>query len=118
MLQIVVTFLVTEQRANIKYCLKGGKTATENFQILKQVYGNSALFHTRVFEWYARFRNGRGNLERLRTHWTTHSRSKPDMIEIVRELISTDHLMTLRMIEEELEIIRETIRKIVVENLR
>jgi hypothetical protein len=39
------------------------------------------------------------------------------MIETVRELISTDSRMTLRMMEEELEISRETIRKILLENL-
>jgi hypothetical protein len=32
----------------------------------------------------------------------------PDMIETVRELISTDRWITLRMTEEELEISRET----------
>jgi hypothetical protein len=45
-----------EQRANIKFCFKTDKTATETFQLIKQAYG------TGVFEWYGRFRDGRENL--------------------------------------------------------
>jgi predicted HTH transcriptional regulator len=39
------------------------------------------------------------------------------MIETVRELISTDRRMTRRMMEEELEISTETIRKVLVKDL-
>jgi hypothetical protein len=38
-----------EQRANIKFCFKTGKTATEIFQLIKQVYGDSALSCAQVF---------------------------------------------------------------------
>jgi hypothetical protein len=40
-----------------------------------------------------------------------------DTIETVRELISTDRRMTLPMMEEKLEISRETIRKISLDDL-
>jgi hypothetical protein len=40
------------------------------------------------------------------------------MIETVHELISVDRRMTLQMMEEELEIIRETVCKILMEDLR
>jgi hypothetical protein len=40
------------------------------------------------------------------------------MIETVRELISTDRRMTFRMMEEELEICIEKIRKILMDDLR
>ena len=32
-----------KQRANIKFCLKIGKTFTETFQLMKQVYGDDCL---------------------------------------------------------------------------
>jgi hypothetical protein len=51
-----------EQRANIKFCFKTGKTATETFQLIKLAYGDNALSRTRVFERYARFRDGRGTV--------------------------------------------------------
>jgi hypothetical protein len=52
-----------ERRVNIKFCFKMGKTATETFQLIKQAYGDNALSHTRDFEWYARFWDGRENLK-------------------------------------------------------
>jgi hypothetical protein len=51
-----------EQRENTKFVSREKKIATENFQILKQVYGD-ALSRTRVFEWYSRFRDGREHHE-------------------------------------------------------
>jgi hypothetical protein len=41
-----------EQRANIKFCFKTGKTATETFQLKKQAYGDNAVSRTRVSERY------------------------------------------------------------------
>jgi hypothetical protein len=63
----------------------------------------------RIFEWYERFWDGRsGRSTAVRT---------PDKIKTVRELISADRRMTLRMMEEELEIRRETFREILMDDL-
>jgi hypothetical protein len=43
------------QRANIKLPFSTGKRATETSQLIKQAYGDNALSHMQVFEWYARF---------------------------------------------------------------
>jgi hypothetical protein len=40
-----------------------GKTATETLQLIKKAYGDNDLSHTQVFEWYARFQDGRENLK-------------------------------------------------------
>jgi hypothetical protein len=99
-----------EQRVNIKFCFKTGRTASKTFRLIKQANSDSALSRTWVFEWHARFQDG------CETRRSTAIRT-PDMIETVRELISTDHRMTLRMMEEKLEISRETICKILMEHL-
>jgi hypothetical protein len=78
-----------EQSSNIKFCFKTGKTATETFQLIKQAYGDNAIFRTRVFEWYAIFRNDRENLEDERSGRPTDVRTL-DTMETVCELISTD----------------------------
>jgi len=39
----------TEQRICIKFCFKIGKTATETYQLLQQVYGEDAMGRTQVF---------------------------------------------------------------------
>ncbi|KAJ8948156.1 hypothetical protein NQ318_009244 [Aromia moschata] len=45
-----------EQRVNIKFLVKLGKTFTE-------VYGNECLSRTQVFEWFKRFKEGRETTE-------------------------------------------------------
>jgi hypothetical protein len=91
---------VIEQRANIKFSFKEGKTATEIFQLIKQAYGDSALSRTRVFEWYVKFRDGLENLkDDDRSERPTAGRTR-DTIETVRELISTDGRITLRLMED------------------
>jgi hypothetical protein len=52
-----------EQREKVKLCFKTVKTTTEMFQLIKQAYGDIALCSTRAFIFYARFRDGRENLE-------------------------------------------------------
>lgn len=48
-----------EQRVNIKFCFKLGKSASETFVMLQQVYGDDCLSRTQVFEWFKRFKDGR-----------------------------------------------------------
>jgi hypothetical protein len=76
-----------EQRANIKFCVRTGKTGTETSQLMKEACGDNALSSTRVFEWCARFRDGRENLEDDDRIGRPTAVRTPDMIEIVRELI-------------------------------
>ena len=52
-----------EQRINIKFCVKLGKTATETMKMLRDVYGDSYMSRTRVFEWRKRFVEGREDVE-------------------------------------------------------
>ena len=51
-----------EQRANIKFCFKLGKTFTETHNLMKQVYGDNCVARTSVYEWYTRFKNGREDI--------------------------------------------------------
>jgi len=53
----------TEQRICIKFCFKIRKTATETYQLLQQVYGEDAVGHTKVFDWFSRFKEGRTSVE-------------------------------------------------------
>ena len=52
-----------EQRTNIKFCQKLGRTATETFQMMQQVYDDDALSHSVVFRWHRRFSQGRDSME-------------------------------------------------------
>jgi len=48
-----------EQRVDMKYYVKLGKSATETYDLLKKVYGDESLSCTQVFEWFKRFKDGR-----------------------------------------------------------
>ena len=52
-----------EQCVCVKFCFKLGKTFTETFQMLKQVYGEDCLSRTQCREWYQRFKSGRTSNE-------------------------------------------------------
>ncbi|EGI70284.1 FLJ37770-like protein [Acromyrmex echinatior] len=51
-----------EQRANIKFCFKLGKTFTETHNLMKQVYGDNCVARASIYEWYTRFKNGREDI--------------------------------------------------------
>jgi hypothetical protein len=70
-----------------------------------------------VSECCSRFWDGCENLKDDKCGGQPAAVQTLDMIETVQELISTDHQMTLLMMEEILEISRETIHKILVEGL-
>jgi len=48
-----------EQRVNVKFWLKLGKSATETYDLLKNVYGDECLSRTQAFEWFERSKEGR-----------------------------------------------------------
>jgi len=52
-----------EQRANIKFCFKLGKTAAETVELMKQVYGDKCLSRAQISRWYARFKGGVETIE-------------------------------------------------------
>ena len=52
-----------EQRANIKFCFKLGKTFNETYQMMKKVYGDGCLSRSRIHEWLKRFQEGRETLK-------------------------------------------------------
>jgi hypothetical protein len=55
--------LEVEQRVNVKFLAKLEKSATETYNLLIEVYGDECLFRTQVFEWFIRFKEGRGEIE-------------------------------------------------------
>jgi hypothetical protein len=48
---------------NIEFCETLGKSASETFEMTKQVYGKEALVRGAVFKWHKRFAQGRDSLE-------------------------------------------------------
>ena len=55
--------MTIELRINIKFCVKLEKTATETLKMLRDVYGDSFMSRTRVFEWHKQFVEGREDVK-------------------------------------------------------
>jgi hypothetical protein len=52
-----------EQTANIKFCVKLGKSGAETLQMVRRAYRNEAMSRAKCFEWHARFKRGRTSFE-------------------------------------------------------
>jgi len=78
-----------EQRLNIEFCVKLGKSATGTYNLIKQVYGDESLSRARVFQWHRRFRE--------RPSSAMHT---PKNIERVRDLLQQNCQITVRMFSE------------------
>jgi hypothetical protein len=65
-----------EQRINITFCARLGKSASETLQMLTEVYGANAMKKSSVFEWHKRFKEGQEDVKdnertgHLKTHRT------------------------------------------------
>ncbi|KAG5318823.1 SETMR methyltransferase, partial [Pseudoatta argentina] len=97
--------------------LKLGKSASETFRSMQQVYGSQCLGRTAVFEWHKRFLEGRETLEDDKKSGRPILVRTPEMIEKVRDFVANDRNASLKMMEEALNISRETIRTILYEDL-
>ena len=106
-----------EQRINLKFLVKLGKTATESLNLLQQVYGDDAMSRTRVFEWHKRFANGREDVEDDPKSGRPSSTRTDENIVRVNELVRSDRRLTVRMMAETLNVNRESVRSILVEDL-
>ena len=110
--------LSMEQRLAIKFCFKAGKSVTETLQVVNAVYGDQALSRSNVFQWYGRFRDGREDVEdNPRSGWPTEC-SNDNNVEKISQLLLQKRHLSLRMLADELNIGKDTVRKIVVEDLQ
>ena len=111
--------MMIEQRINIKFCVKLEKTATETLKMLHDGYGDSSMSRTRVFEWHERFVEGREDVEDdPKSGRPCTSTSTTDTnIEKVRQLVCSDHCLTICVIVNEVGMDKETARIILVDTL-
>lgn len=76
-----------EQRANIKFCFKLGKTGAETLELMRKVYGDECMSSTRVYEWFRRFKEGREGLGDDERSGRPREAVNPKTIEKVAEFI-------------------------------
>jgi hypothetical protein len=104
-----------EQRINIKFCVKIGKSASETLALLAVAYGEYALKKSSVFEWYRQFKEGREDVQDGPRSGQPKMQRTDANVDRVRILVRSDQRLGVRVIVEELN--RETVRQIVKEDL-
>jgi len=91
----------TEQCICIKFCFKIGKTTMETYQLLQQAYGQDAMGHTQVFDWFRRFKDRRTSVESdPRLGWPSTLRNE-EMIAKVRTIVCNNRRLTVREIADD-----------------
>ena len=106
-----------EQRSNIKFCSKFGKTAVETVELMRQVYGDNFLFRAQIFRRYPRFKSGVETTEDEARTGRPFSVRNEGLIKKVRKQIQEERCVTVRMMAGEFGVNSETIRQILVEDL-
>ena len=85
--------------------------------MLVQVYGDSAMKKTAVYKWVKRFSNGRESVtDEERSGRPATSRTEEN-ITIVRQIVRENRRLTVRSVAAQVNIDRETVRKILIEDL-
>ena len=106
-----------EQRTNIKFLAKLGKSPTETLNLLKTVYGEQVMSRTQVFEWHKRFSTGREDVgDGPKSGRSSTSRIEAN-IEKVKELIRSDRRLTIRMMAEQPGLDKKSVWSILVDDL-
>ncbi|EGI64099.1 FLJ37770-like protein [Acromyrmex echinatior] len=105
-----------EQRIVVKFHVKLGKTASETYNLLKEVYGHECLSRARVFEWFKRFQDGREDVEGDSRPGRPSTSKTDDNIETIGNLVRFDRRLSIRAIGETVGIDKECVRQILHNN--
>ncbi|GFY05525.1 protein GVQW3 [Trichonephila clavipes] len=106
-----------EQRINLKFLVKLKKTPTECYKLLQEAYGDYSLSRARVFEWCKRFSQGRESTEDDQRPGRPVTVSSPETVTKINQIVRSDHRMSIWMIAEAVNADKETVRKILHEEL-
>ena len=106
-----------EQRTNIKFLVKLGNTGNAIREMLVQVYGDNAMKKTAVYKWVKRFSEGRESVTDEERSGRPATSTTEENITKVRQIVRENRRLTVRSVTEQVNIDRETVRKILTEDL-
>jgi len=76
-----------EQRINIKFGVKVGKSVSETLALLTVAYGEYAMKKSSVFEWQRRFKEGREAVQDDPRSWHQKTQRTKANVDRVRTLL-------------------------------
>ena len=106
-----------EQRINLKFLVRLGKTPTEVLKLLQEVYGDDTMSRSCLFEWHRRFKEGRDEVEDDHRSGRPSTSKTDENVERVRQKVRSDRHLTVRMIADELGMNSERVWRIITEDL-
>jgi len=109
--------LELEQRTNIQFLVKLGKSGNEIREMLMQVNGDNAMKKTAVYKWVKRFSKGRESVTEKERSGRTATSITEENIANFRQILRENRRLTVRSIAEQVNIDRKTVRKILTEDL-
>ncbi len=89
-----------EQRANVKYCVKKGMSATETYTDMKDIYGKECMSQATIFQYHADYRKKKCELTDAVHSGRPKSVCTFQQNQTVRSLIMDDRWTTLREISD------------------
>jgi hypothetical protein len=98
-------------------CVKLGDSATTSHGKIQQDFGDDAMSRARVFRWYNTFSEGRTLVDGEQRSGRSSATRTGDNTARVRELVRSDRRLTIRMIADEVNMNRKTVRLIPTEEL-
>ncbi|KAJ8957635.1 hypothetical protein NQ318_017524 [Aromia moschata] len=103
-----------EQRMAIKFCVKLEKSAAETIPMLvsKKAFGVDCLSDRQIFRWHKAFAEGREDVNDENRARRPSTSSSDDNVKSVRDLLNTDHRLSVRLISETLDITKTVIHEI------
>ena len=105
------------QQMNIKFLVKLGKSGNEIREMLVQVYGDNAMKKTADYKWVKRFSEGKESVtDEESSGRPATSRTEEDLAK-VHQMVRGNRQLTVRSIAEKVNTDRETVRKILSEDL-
>ena len=107
----------TEEQIELKRLVRLDKTPLQALEMLQQVYGDNTVSRKSVFKWHKRFKEDREEVKDVSgsgRHST--SRTKVD-VERVMQMMCSDCRLTVQMIASQLDMKKESIWKIIIEDL-
>ena len=106
-----------EQRMNLKFFVRLGKTPTEALKLLQEVYGNDTMSRTCFLEWHKRFKEGREEVEDDHRIGRPSTSRADKNVERMRQKVRSDRRLTVSTIADELGMNSEKVWRIITEDL-
>jgi len=100
--------LELDQRTNIKFLVKLGKSGNEIREILVQVYRDNAMKKTAVYKWGKRFSEGSESVTEEERSERRATSINEENIAKMHQIAHENRRMTVRSIAEQVNINRET----------